>query len=347
MKQYKPIAIGFAVLLTVALVLPSLLVLPFAEKKEGGRLDEHLALPKEPANEIKKGKPDKNMNQAVAVYRSAKKTVDKLPLESYIIGVVAAEMPADFEMEALKAQALTARTYIISQLSKSGEGGLPGGADVSDTVQHQVYMDDEDMKQAWGKDYKWKLKRIKEAVASTEGQILTYHNKPITASFFSTSNGYTENAEDYWKNEIPYLKSVPSPWDKESPKFEGRKVISVSDFEAKLGIKLKSDGDIGTITARTPGKRIGKITIAGKEFTGREVREKLDLRSSDFTWMQKGSQIVITTKGYGHGVGMSQYGANGMAMEGKNFKQIVSYYYNGVEVADADSVLKGKLTARR
>ena len=115
---------------------------------------------------------------------------------------------------------------------------------------------------------------------------------------------------------LPYLKSVESPWDKNSPKFSGKKVIPIAEFEAKLGVKVSGNGNIGEVTAYTEGKRVAKVNINGKEISGKDIREKLGLMSTDFTWERVGDKIVINTEGYGHGVGMSQYGANGMAGEG-------------------------------
>jgi stage II sporulation protein D len=224
--------------------------------------------------------------------------------------------------------------------------GVPKGAQVNDTVSNQVYENNDDMKRNWGMDYDWKRKKILDAVRATSGQILTYKGEPITATFFSTSNGYTENSEDYWGGSYPYLKSVSSPWDKNSPKFYSQKVVSVRDFEAKLGVKLGGGSTIGKIVDRTAGKRVGKVDFNGKVLSGKDIRDKLDLRSSDFTWSRKGSSIIISTKGYGHGVGMSQYGANGMAAEGKNYQDIVKYYYQGVDITKADSML-ATITAKK
>jgi stage II sporulation protein D len=224
--------------------------------------------------------------------------------------------------------------------------GVPKGAQVNDTVSNQVYENDGEMKKNWGVDYDWKRKKILNAVKATSGQILTYNGEPIDANFFSTSNGYTEDSKDYWGGSYPYLKSVPSPWDKNSPKFKSQKVISVKDFEAKLGVKIGGSSKIGEIVERTAGKRVGKVDFNGKILTGKDIREKLDLRSSDFTWSRKGSSIIIATKGFGHGVGMSQYGANGMAEEGKKYQDIVKYYYQGVEITKADSML-ATITAKK
>ncbi|MBM7585276.1 stage II sporulation protein D [Bacillus pakistanensis] len=337
MKQLKPVLIIISFIIAVSFVVPTLLVLPFSSDQASGKLDESK---KNPPTEEKLSE-----SVEVAVYRSNTETIEKLPLEDYVVGVVASEVPAEFEMEALKAQALAARTYIVSHLMAKDES-VPKGADVTDTISHQVYKSKDELKKLWGPDYDRKLERITKAVLETQGKVLSYNGSPITASFFSTSNGYTVNSEDYFPNETPYLKSVESPWDKDSPKFEEQKIVSVAEFEQKLGVELGDKESVGTITSRTSGKRVGSIDINGKEFTGREIRESLGLASTDFTWYRKQDHIVISTKGYGHGVGMSQYGANGMAEEGKSFKEIVNHYYSGIDIVGTDKFLK-QYTAKK
>jgi stage II sporulation protein D len=342
LKAVKPLTALFVTLAFVVIMLPALLVLPFSADKADGELSEKLEGEslEQVANTVQPSTVD------VAVYRTAEQSIQSIPIETYIIGVVAAEMPADFEMEALKAQALTARTYIVNQLLSDNKLGVPDGADVTDTVVHQVYKNDQELKTAWGSDYSWKMNKINEAVTATTGQILTYDGKPITATFFSTSNGYTENSEDYWSNSYPYLKSVSSPWDTESPKFYDQTTLSLKDFQKKLGVTLPSGNEIGTVTARTTGNRVATVEIGGKKLTGKQIRDSLDLNSSDFTWERKGEHIVITTKGYGHGVGMSQYGANGMAQEGKDYGEIVKHYYQGVNIESANALLH-TITAKK
>lgn len=339
MKHVKPIVVLVSSLFVIILLIPTLLVIPFADKTSGQLVED-----------LQK-REDKVLNTPgpaveVAVYRAKTKQIEKVQLEDYVVGVVAAEMPAEFEIEALKAQSLAARTYIIKQLLSDSNLSVPNGADVTDTVQHQVYHNTEELKKLWGRDYEWKMEKVEKAVAQTSGRILTYDNTPIDAVFFSTSNGYTEDSEAYWSNSTPYLKSVESPWDKESPKYMDQTVLSVSEFEKKLGVQLSGGETLGKIIERTPGQRIKLISINGKKLTGKEIREKLQLRSTDFNWTRKGDQIVITTKGYGHGIGMSQYGANGMASEGKNYQDIVTYYYQGADVSSYDSFLS-KLTAKQ
>ncbi|MBS4212645.1 stage II sporulation protein D [Neobacillus rhizophilus] len=344
MKNIKPLIVLVAFLIALTLIIPAVLVLPFSSEKASGKLGEDLA--KKPAAQ-ETTSPSSDSAIDVAVFRTAKSAIEETPLEDYLVGVVAAEMPADFNEEALKAQALTARTYIVNRLLKNDTMGAPKGSQVTDTPQlHQAYIDDAQQRKNWGKDYDWKKKKIIEAVRSTSGQILTYNGEPINATFFSTSNGFTENSEDYWSGNIPYLRSVTSPWDKESPKFTNQKVITVKEFESRLGVKIGSSTALGKIVARTEGKRVAKVDFNGKVLSGKDIREKLDLKSSDFSWERKGGNIVITTRGYGHGVGMSQYGANGMAAEGKNYKDIVQYYYKGVEVTSAENML-ATITAKK
>lgn len=280
---------------------------------------------------------EKEASLIVPVFRTQLNKVEQIALEDYVVGVVASEMPATFELEALKAQALTARTYIIKQMLDPGEISLPEDAIVTDSVMHQVFQNKEELQRKWGRKYEQQIAPIIKAVYETKGQVLTFEGMPITAAFFSTSNGYTENSEDYWQNEIPYLRSVTSKWDSISPQFTNRHLLSVSEFERLLEVKLPKDGKtIGKIIERTGGNRVAKVQLGNKQFTGREVRELLELHSSDFTWERNGDSIVIDTRGWGHGVGMSQYGADGMAKEGKTYQDIVRYYYQGVEISTID-----------
>ncbi|MGD6776245.1 stage II sporulation protein D [Sutcliffiella horikoshii] len=342
MRNLKPIIVLTSILFVMVLMVPTLLVMPFVDK-ESGQLAEEL----QPNQQIQNQVEPIDSPIDVAVYRHKQEMIEKIPLEDYIVGVVASEMPADFELEALKAQALAARTYILRQLMAEEKLGTPEGADVTDTEQHQVYKSPEELKAAWAaEDFNWKMEKIKQAVAETAGSVLTYNNAPIDASYFSTSNGFTENSEEYWPNEIPYLRSVESPWDVDSEKYLSQVSLPVQDFQSKLGVTLGSDGSVGKIISRTTGNRVEAVDINGKKLSGREVRDILKLRSSDFTWERKGDNIVITTKGFGHGVGMSQYGANGMALEGKNYTQIISHYYKDVQIASADQYLN-KVTAKR
>lgn len=324
MKRTPIIIIGCFI--TVVLIVPSLIVLPFSDHPKA-----NVSAVKAEGNAPKKKTQDPAIT--VSVYRDQLKRVDNLPLRDYLIGVVACEMPAEFDIEALKAQALAARTYIANRLlNKSSSSGKK--AEVTDTQNDQVYKNRDELKKIWGSDYSWKIKKIEKAVDATENQVITYKGQLISPQFFSTSNGYTENSEDYWQNAIPYLKSVKSDWDENTPKFSYIEPIPVTKVEKNLGIQLNAkNGAVGKVLSRTAGKRVAKFEIGRKIFSGRTVREKLNLRSTDFKMKRSGDKIYVTTYGYGHGVGMSQYGANGMAADGKNYKDIVKYYYQGVDIS--------------
>lgn len=323
MKSFKKLITAGLTTCSVVIIIPTLLVLPFHSQTDGRLVDQ---LQKK-ANQA--AIANKNDNLSISVFRTKTQKVEKLPIEEYVLGVVASEMPAKFELEALKAQSLSARTFIIKRL-KEGKPLEEGGI-VDDTVQFQVFQDRDDLKKRYGAQYEANIAKIERAVKATEGQILTYDGQPITASFFSSSNGYTENSEEYWNNSAPYLKSVPSPWDSVAPDYIATKAVSINDFEQKLNVKINKS-DIGKVIARTNSNRVEKVAFGKKTLTGKEIREKLNLRSTDFSWERKGDEIIITTKGYGHGVGMSQYGANELAKQGKTYDDIVKYYYKGVNI---------------
>ncbi|MGP4079334.1 stage II sporulation protein D [Pseudalkalibacillus sp. R45] len=326
-------------LLTFILLLPSLIVMPFKNDVQQNASPGKLEKAETEAPIVLNSEVD------VSVYKTSAKKIETLPLEDYVKGVVAAEMPADFEIEALKAQALTARTYIIKMLLNPADMNLPEGADVTDAVIHQVFKNDQELQKAWGKDYEWKIKKITQAVKETEGKIITYDGKPIDALFFSTSNGFTQNSEDYWSSSFPYLRSVESPWDKDSPKYFHQQAFPVDVVESKLNVKLADgEGEVGKVLSRTKGNYIDTIEINGKKMSGKDIRVGLNLKSSDFSILRKGDEVIFQTRGYGHGVGMSQYGANGMAQDGNNYNQIVKHYYNGVEITDTQAYTS-KLTA--
>jgi stage II sporulation protein D len=274
----------------------------------------------------------------IAVYRTALETIEQVPLESYIQGVVASEMPAEFELEALKAQALAARTYIVRRLIAKDYSDSPEGSFVTDTQMHQVYQNEEELRERWGLEYERKISRINQAVNGTVGQVLTYEGRPINATFFSTSNGYTENSEDYWTATIPYLRSVASPWDELSPRFKDQIIISLEEFQKKLGVQMalpvSTNGTFSHILSMTSGNRVKEVKVGDHVFTGKEVREKLGLSSSHFNFEFNKGQVIVNTLGWGHGVGMSQWGANGMAQEGYTAEEIVKYYYKNIKVQD-------------
>jgi stage II sporulation protein D len=267
-------------------------------------------------------------NIYVRVKRVSSNVIDKVPLEEYVVGVVAGEVPATFDIEAIKAQAVAARTYALKRVDYN----INNDYDVVDTVLNQVYLDIDYLKKRWGNEYVKKINKIRKAVAYTRGEVLLYENKLVDALFFSTSNGYTENSEDVFGFKLPYLRSVESAWDREaSPVFDDQKTISTDEFYQLLSLPYNSNLTF-EILKKTNTGRIVTLKINNKELNGRDVYSKLKIRSTDFNIVQNNNNIYIKTKGYGHGVGMSQYGANGMALKGYKYNQILKYYYKGIEI---------------
>ena len=261
----------------------------------------------------------------IKVKRVNKNKIDEVLLEDYVVGVVAGEMPAIFNMEALKAQAVTSRTYVINKLNKNSE------YDILDSTANQVYLDNEDMKEKWQDNYKTNLKKVKQAVKETKGEIILYNNEVIDAMFFSTSNGYTENSEDVFSSKKPYLVSVESKWDeKESPVFNSTEKFSKTIFLHNLN--LPGNNVIIEDIKKTKSGRVKSVKINDKEFSGTKIRSAFGLKSTSFTIKQEADTIVFNVKGFGHGVGLSQYGANGMAKENKNYKEIIEHYFKNCEV---------------
>jgi stage II sporulation protein D len=283
----------------------------------------------------------------IPVYLTKKSAIETVPLEQYVKGVLAAEMPVEFELEALKAQAMAARTYVVRRVLEKDYSNMPvSDALVTDTTAHQAYLTEQELREKWDKSsYETNMAKIDRAVNETKDMILTYEHKPINATFFSTSNGYTENSEDYWPFMSPYLRSVPSPWDiKLSSRYQESVDLSYKSMLQKLGVaSIATSGTSAKgmkVLEWSTGHRIKKMAIGGKTFSGREVREKLGLASSQFSWKWSGSKITFTTYGYGHGVGLSQWGANGMAKEGKTAEQIVTYYYTGISIEKASPFIR-------
>ncbi|SEU13748.1 stage II sporulation protein D [Paenibacillus sp. NFR01] len=341
--------------LLAALLLPLAIVLLRSGPSPAPPAPQATASPAAPDTAAEAPQPE------VSVYLSQSGQIETLPLEDYVSGVLAAEMPADFELEALKAQAVAARTFIVRRLRAGDTSGVPGGAaDVTDTVSHQAYVSRAVLERDWERGGKSAaLAKIRRAVLETRGTVMVYKGEPITAAFFASSGGYTENSEDYWNAAVPYLRSVASPWEQQitpdlavTYRFTAAKLIQKLGLEqpavpvsgrqgtsAKLK-KLAASSLPAKILSWTAGHRVKEISIAGTIFTGREIREKLELRSSQFTWSWRGSEVVITTYGNGHGVGMSQWGANGMAQEGSTATQILKHYYSGVSFAQVSTLLK-------
>ena len=265
-------------------------------------------------------------NIIVRVKRNKTDEIQKIPLEKYLIGVLAGEMPVSYDLEALKAQAVAARTYTIKKI----EQNINEQYDVIDTTNDQVYKDDEELKQAWQENYDENKKKIKDAIKQTRGEYLAYDGKPIHAFFFSTSSGNTENCKDVFGENLPYLVSVSSTWDENSPSYQNTTTYTKKELLEKL--ELPYNDKIRIQIERNETNSINKITINDKTIKGTEFRFKLGLRSTNIEIEEKDNNIIITSKGYGHGVGMSQYGAKELASIGYKYDEILKYYYQGIEL---------------
>lgn len=266
-------------------------------------------------------------NTMVRVYSEDTKKITSVPLEEYVVGVVSGEMPIEFELEALKAQAVASRSYVMYQIEKN----INKEYDVVDTIMNQVYVDNEKLISVWKDNYTTNINKIKKAILETKGEYISYDGKVAEALFFSTSPGITENSEDIFSSNVSYLRSVESPWDKVSPVYESYSSYSLNEFCDSLGISCGNNLKI-EIVQRTQTGRVKKIKINNKEFASKYICSKFSLKSTFFEIKQEGEKVLITVKGNGHGVGMSQYGAEGMAKEGYNYEDILKHYYTGIEI---------------
>ena len=276
-----------------------------------------------PTEEVKEEKQEIDNKEYVNIKRS-NGNIERIELNEYLIGVTAAEMPASFNIEALKAQAIIARTYTYKALER--------GITLTDNSSTQNYKSIDELKNMWGQNFNMYYQKIQSAINSTQNIYLTYNGEIIDAVYHSTSNGVTEDAKNVWGNSFPYLVSVDSPYDTTNKTFQTDMYLTYEIIFEKLGIIVNQDTEFN-ILSKTVGNRVEFISINGVNFTGVKLRELLGLRSADFTIVKDENGVKFTTKGYGHGVGMSQYGANGMANNGYNYESILKHYYKGVSLS--------------
>ena len=248
-------------------------------------------------------------------------TVQMMDIDTYITAVVLAEMPADFEMEALKAQAVVARTYALKRVSTGNKHSQ--GAVCTDSSCCQAFCDNAELSQSSAV-----IEKIRDAVSQTSDQVLTYGGVLIEATYFSCSGGRTEDAIAVWGEEIPYLRSVESPGEEKAAHYVDTVSFTAESFCEKIGRVPTGEPDewIGEITYTTGGG-VNTIFIGGEQYSGVQLRSLLGLRSTAFVLTAVGDTITVTTKGYGHRVGMSQYGADAMAIKGCTYKEILAHYY--------------------
>lgn len=255
----------------------------------------------------------------------------KMELEEYVVGVVLAEMPAEFEPEALKAQAVVARTFACRA---ERTGIRHGGAVCTDPACCQGYLAPGQFLQAYGTQED--LQRVRAAVSASAGLVLTYGGEPIEATYFSSTGGSTEDAAAVWGSSYPYL--VPRESPEQVP--EECTAFSRSWLEESLGVRLEEDGRPWfSQWEYTAGEGVASVLVGDRRFSGTALRQRLKLRSTVFTVTVENDAAVFRTRGYGHRVGMSQLGADAMAATGSTFRDILSHYYPGTqleEITDSD-----------
>ena len=244
----------------------------------------------------------------------------KLSLDDYLIGVLGAEMPASFNMEALKAQAIASRTYLLYEKHSN---------EIITNTNEQAYLDNNDLKDKWKDDYEIYYNKIKDAVLDTKDLVITYDNKLIKSYYYAISNGLTESSIEVFNEDRPYLQITDSSFDENVNSFNKTMTVERNEFCKILNIDCNNIVISNII--KDESNRIKNITINNKEFKGTEIRKLLNLRSTDFEIIED-DNIKIITKGYGHGVGMSQYGANYLANNNYKYEEILKYYYKDVEI---------------
>ncbi|NLL38973.1 MAG: stage II sporulation protein D [Clostridiales bacterium] len=281
--------------------------------------------------------PSRGVDTTTMVKLKTGDSVVTLTMYDYLVGVVAAEMPASFYEEALKAQAVAARTYTYYKMLN---GSNHSDADVCDNCNCcKAYFSYEALREKWGEKYDYYIGIISKAVADTDGLCVTYEDEPILAAFHSSSPGYTENSESVWHSPLPYLVSVESPENGNTvPNFYTEVIVSFEEFKSTVKksyplavFDTDQEGWISDAEYSDSG-RIIKVRVGGVEMTGTELRGLFELRSTAVRWSVGNEYICFEVTGYGHGVGMSQYGANEFAKNGADFFDILSYYYRGTSV---------------
>ncbi|MCQ2969412.1 MAG: stage II sporulation protein D [Clostridium sp.] len=340
-KQLKEILFTTLVIIIFMIAMPIFIIKPnisFKHIEEVTDSNESVEVSTEQnSNIVIKGSP------IVRVYITEVGEIQEVNLEDYICGVVSNEMPANFEKEALKAQAVAARSYLASK--KINNCTLHEGVDVCDSTHCQVYTSKEKRLEKWDSDYAneyWD--KIKAAVDETSGQVLSYGGELVLyPQFFSTSSGRTENSEDVYLGKIPYLRSVLSTGEESAPKYTSDKTFRISDFVYllnssfnNLNATVESIKDNFSIKSSSEAGGVIKLNINNVEIKGVDFRKALGLNSTNFTYEFDGDNIIFHCRGYGHGVGMSQWGANIMAKNGSGYEEILKHYYTGVEITNLE-----------
>lgn len=278
----------------------------------------------------------------INIYNVNKNKVEKMDIEEYLYGVLSSEMPSTFDEEALKAQAIAARTYVIHKMENNITSGHKNATVCTNSAHCQAYTSYDDLIKIKGEDWiESDYIKVKKAVDDTRGQIVTYEDKSILPLYFSTSSGKTENSKDVFSTQYPYLVSVDSPYENDSPRYLTTYSIKKTKFinyiknkYPQINVSLdKLDKEISIIN-RTEGGCVKTIQVGNIKISGVDMRKILNLNSANFSINYDDDEINFTVKGYGHGVGMSQWGAEGMAKKGYKYYDILLHYYKGTDIKD-------------
>ena len=255
-------------------------------------------------------------------------SVLQMDMDTYLVGVVLAEMPAAFETEALKAQSVVARTYTRKAYTTGGKHG--DGSVCTDSTCCQAYRSEKDFLEHGGTSED--LQKVRNAVLSTSGFVLMYADTLIEATYFSCSGGSTEDAQAVWGTDYPYLQAVSSPGEEDALYYCDTVVFSREEFLEKLDLPAENSEQLWfSDISYTDGGGVDSLSVCGKTFRGTEFRKLLGLRSTSISIEISEETVILTTRGFGHRVGMSQYGADAMAAAGSGWREILSHYYSGTE----------------
>ena len=325
-----------AVLLAVLFLLPLAVVVPFSPPAQAAPEAAQPATPQ--ASET----APETVGEPLPLRVLQGEQVTEMELEDYLVGVVRAEMPASFELDALKAQAAAARTYTLYKM-RTGSGHTDTADICTDPTCCQAYVDEAAALANWGEQAEEYREKTARAVSETAGQVILYGGEPVLAVFHSSSAGLTRPAGEVWSSDLPYLQAVSSAeTGTEVPDYYSRSEFSAEGFKkAVLAAYPEADlsGNIGSWlknAQRDAAGSVQTVDVGGLTLRGNQLRTALGLRSACFEWDVQNSRLVFYVTGYGHGVGLSQYGANQMAKSGADWQEILLHYYTGVTVGAYD-----------
>ncbi len=328
-------------IILMVLMLPTLIVTIFSRRSPDAP-PPSFQIPEEEESIRVKETNAVYVEPTITLYNHYTKALEAIPLEEYVVGVVAAEMPSSFELEALKAQAVAARTLAARKLRSHGGGGCTKykGADVCSQYSHcQAWIPESQQRKNWGSNYEENIQKIRQAVEETRGYIMTYEGRPIEVFFYSTSNGKTEDVAEVFSASLPYYGVVDSPGEEGAPRYKETFTFTYEEFVRifttkypKSGLSISNLENSIKILSRTESGRVRDLMVGNTKVKATDFRVLYKLNSTDFTFRFDQGKVYIDTIGYGHGVGMSQIGANVMAKKGQKYIEILKHYYRGIEI---------------